>query len=212
MTALPACRLFLVTPPIADPAALREPLAAALAAGDVGCVLVRFAAADEAAIVAAGKLLLPVIQGRDVAAILDGRPELAARAGFDGAHIAFDGDFPGARKSLGTERICGIDCGTSRHIGIETADGGADYVGFSNAGPPQEESVIELVRWWSEMMTVPCVAIGAASPAECEAFAAAGADFVALAVAVWSHSAGPAAAIKEFNEAIARGLRVRTPG
>ncbi len=52
-------------------------------------------------------------------------------------------------------------------------------------------------------MTVPCCAIGGITPENCGILVAAGADFLAVIAAVWNHPNGPAAAVKEFNQAIA---------
>jgi thiamine-phosphate pyrophosphorylase len=52
-------------------------------------------------------------------------------------------------------------------------------------------------------MTVPCCALGGITPENCGTLVAAGADFLAVIAAVWSHPDGPAAAVKEFNAAIA---------
>jgi thiamine-phosphate pyrophosphorylase len=49
-------------------------------------------------------------------------------------------------------------------------------------------------------MVVPCVAIGGITPENAAPLIAAGADFLAVASGVWDHPAGPAAAVKAFNE------------
>jgi thiamine-phosphate pyrophosphorylase len=51
-------------------------------------------------------------------------------------------------------------------------------------------------------MTVPSCAIGGITPENCGMLVKAGADFLAVIAAVWDHPQGPAAAVKEFNEAI----------
>jgi thiamine-phosphate pyrophosphorylase len=58
---------------------------------------------------------------------------------------------------------------------------------------------IETLRWWSEMMVVPCVAIGGITAANCKPLIEAGADFLAVSSGVWDHPQGPAAAVKAFN-------------
>jgi thiamine-phosphate pyrophosphorylase len=86
-----------------------------------------------------------------------------------------------ARRRLGDEAIVGVgvgvDSGTSRHDAITAAEGGADYVAF---GAPGAAADPELIGWWQEIMTLPCVVFGAAGPEDCARFAAAGADFVAV--------------------------------
>ncbi len=50
---------------------------------------------------------------------------------------------------------------------------------------------------------MPSVAIGGITPQNCAPLVAAGIDFLAVISAVWSHPAGPAAAVKDFAAAIA---------
>ena len=58
-------------------------------------------------------------------------------------------------------------------------------------------------------MTVPCVAIGGITPANCAPLVEAGADFLAVVSAVWDHPEGPAAAVSAFEAAIAAGAGAR---
>ncbi|MFZ0722891.1 MAG: thiamine phosphate synthase, partial [Xanthobacteraceae bacterium] len=81
-------RLYLITAPVADPAAFAPQLTAALAAGDVAAVLLRLAEADERALINRTKILAETVQRRDVALLLDNRPGIVARAGADGAHLS----------------------------------------------------------------------------------------------------------------------------
>ncbi|MGH7001284.1 MAG: thiamine phosphate synthase [Stellaceae bacterium] len=50
--------------------------------------------------------------------------------------------------------------------------------------------------------TVPCVAIGGITPANCSPLVKADADFLAVIAAVWDHPQGPGAAVKAFIETI----------
>ena len=69
----PAPRLYLVTPPVADPARLADALAAALDAADVAAVLLPLAGDDERALLNGVKALAPAVQGKG-AALVAGRP------------------------------------------------------------------------------------------------------------------------------------------
>ena len=72
---------------------------------------------------------------------------------------------------------------------------------------PKGQADLGLLRWWSEMMTVPCVAIGGITVEHCGALVENGADFLAVAGGVWSHPDGPGAAVKAFNAAISSHSR-----
>ncbi len=210
MTAEPsACRLYLITPPHLDAAAFSLPLTAALAAGDVAAVQLRLKDVDDAAIRAAVHRLQPIAQERGAAFILNDRPDLAAELGCDGVHVG-QGDAPyaEARRLMGDYRIVGVTCHASRHLAIEAAEAGADYIAFGAFFPTTTKDAaarasVDLVRWWAEMMTVPCVAIGGITPENCSPLVEAGADFLAVSAGVWEHPKGPAAAVAALTRAIA---------
>jgi len=185
----PLPRLYLMTPRVADAAPLREPLAQALVAGDVAAVLLRFAETDERTQTNAAKALVALTQGKDVALLLDGKPELAARAGCDGAHLTGLEAFNDALDTLKPERIAGAGGLVTRHDAMTAAEAGADYVMF---GEPDEHgehldfaTVEERIGWWAELFEAPCVAYAGAL-SEIAPLVKAGADFIALGDWVWS--------------------------
>jgi thiamine-phosphate pyrophosphorylase len=183
-------------------------LARAVEGSDVAAVRLRLPYANADEIRRAAAQLKPVVQKREIAFLLDAHANIAAEIEADGVHLGAD-DIPygRARALVGPDAIVGVNCYGSRHIAMEAAEAGADYVGF---GPFfASEAEIDLLSWWSELMTVPCVAEGDITPANCVPLVQAGADFLAVADAVWSHPDGPAAAIAEFNRAIADALERR---
>ncbi len=204
-----ATRLYLVTPPAFAPAAFADRLAEALDAGDVACVQLRLKPAGDDAIRRAADALRPVAQQRGVAFLMNDRPDLALATDCDGVHVGQeDTSYAEARRVLGLGRIIGVTCHASRHLAIEAAEAGADYVAFgaffaSASKAAKHRAEPEIIRWWSELMTVPCVAIGGITPENCAPLVAAGADFLAVISAVWDHPQGPAAAVKAFATAIA---------
>ena len=60
------------------------------------------------------------------------------------------------------------------------------------------------VRNWSETTVVPCVAIGGITQENCSPLVEAGADFLAVIGAIWTHPKGPREAVREFNDVFAR--------
>lgn len=214
MTAL--CRLYLITPPrIDDLAAFSRQLAETLDVGDVAALQIRLKDVDEGAIAAAVGALAPIAQGRGVAVILNDRPDLAASLGCDGVHVGqSDASLAEARRLVGPDRMVGITCHDSRHLAMEAAEGGADYVAFgaffattTKDAPTRAEP--EILSIWQETMEIPCVAIGGITAQNCRPLVAAGADFLAVSAGVWAHPQGPAAAVAAFNAEIARGLAER---
>ncbi len=210
MASTPACRLYLVTPPRLDPGPFASRLAAALNGGDVACLQIRLKDTDDDAIRAAVKALLPVAHARNVAVVLNDRPDLAAETGCDGVHVGQeDTTYRQARRIIGGEAMIGVTCHDSRHLAMDAAEQGADYVAFGAFFPtatktPKTQASVDLLRWWSEIMTVPSVAIGGITADNCPPLVVAGADFLAVVSAVWDHPDGPEAAVREFNTAIDR--------
>jgi len=201
------CRLYLVTPPAID-AAFRDQLAAALDAGDVAAVQLRLKDVDDDALRRAIDALRPVAQARDVAFIMNDRPDLAVAHGCDGAHVGqTDTPAPVARKLLG-DLILGVTCHASRDLAFEAGEAGADYVAFGAFFPTATKEAPtradpEILRWWAEIAELPAVAIGGITAANCAPLARAGADFLAVVGAVWNHPEGPAAGVRAMNAAIA---------
>ena len=215
MPTTPACRLYLVTPPDLEPSVFAPVLAAALDAGDVACVQLRLKLADRDTAAPADVLrracdvLRPVAQERNVAFVLNDRPDIAAETGCDGVNIGqSDTPYQEARRLVGADGIVGVSCHDSRHLAMVAGEQGADYVAFGaffptgTKGTPYrpEPGILE---WWSSLMEIPCVAIGGITPDNCGPLVRAGADFLAVVTAVWNHPDGAAAAVRAFNRAIA---------
>ncbi len=202
-------RLYLITPPAFDPTAFADALGRALDAGDVACVQLRLKDADDDMIRRAADVLRPIAQAREVAFLMNDRPDLALETGCDGVHVGQDdAPYDEARRILGLGRIVGVTCHDSRDLSIDAAEAGADYVAFGAFFPTgtkdaKHRADPEIIAWWNEIMTVPCVAIGGITPENCSPLVRAGADFLAVVSSVWDHKDGPAAAVKAFNAAIA---------
>ena len=212
----PACRLYLITPPALDDlAAFARTLESALTAGDVAALQVRLKEAPDEAIEAAVRALAPITRAHDAALILNDRADLAARLGCDGVHIGQqDGPFAEARRLMGAERIVGVTCHDSRHLAMEAAEAGADYVAFGAFFPTATKQTFhtpdpEILSIWQEAMLIPCVAIGGITVENCRPLVAAGADFLAVSAGVWAYREGPAAAARAFGAAIGEGLTSR---
>lgn len=198
-------RLTLFTPPIGEPADFAPMLAEALAAADVAAVVVRLTDADERALVNRVKALAQVAQGRDAALLIDGRPEIVARGGADGAHLTGYEAFAAAIDTLKPDRIAGCGGLATRHDAMQAAEDGADYVAFGmpeDGRRPTLAAIIDRVEWWAQVFQVPCVAY-AATADEVAPLAAAGADFVALGDWVWSDPRGVAAAVAAAEASLA---------
>ncbi|MDJ1158260.1 thiamine phosphate synthase [Chelatococcus sp. SYSU_G07232] len=204
----PTCRLYLVTPPIADAEAFTAALAEACGAGDVAAVLLRLAAADERAQIKRVKALAPVAQDKGTAVIVEAGPVVAIRGGADGVHVSGGPDaLRAALEAAKPERIVGAGGLKSKHDAMLAGETEADYLMFGEPRPdgwmPPLAEVAERARWWAEIFAVPCVAFAPTLDAVAD-LAATGAEFVALGDAVWAHPEGPAAAVSQALAAIGK--------
>ena len=199
------CRLYLISPPHLSPANFVIPLREALDGGNVASFQLRLKTVDDDAIRRATDLLRPIVQAAGTAFILNDRPDLAKELGCDGVHIGQeDASYAQARAAMGANGIVGVTCHDSRHLAMDAAEMGADYVAFGAFFPtrtkePKTQADIELLRWWAQTMVVPCVAVGGITVQNAPALIEAGADFVAVSAGVWEHPDGPEAAVKAFS-------------
>ncbi len=204
----PACQLYLISPLNVDgdfPTHLEE----ALTAGPVAAFQFRVKDMDQHEAARLAAPLQNICARHDVAFIVNDSIALAKRIKADGVHLGQDdGDPREAREQLGRDAQIGVTCHNSRHLAMEAAEAGADYVAFGAYFPTTTKEVkhqadLETIELWSQFTEVPCVAIGGITPDNAKAVVDAGADFIAVSGAVWNHVQGPAAAVKAFNALLA---------
>jgi thiamine-phosphate pyrophosphorylase len=202
----PRQRLYLFTPRLDDTASFAREIEAALAAADIAAVLLRLAESDERTLINRVKAAAAIVQRRDVALLIEDKPELAARAGADGAHLNGIEAFAAALALLKPDRIAGAGGLRSRHDAMLAGEANADYVMFGDPDHRGQrlpfEEVLDRLRWWADLVELPCVGY-AANLDEVEPLAQTGADFVALGDWIWTHPQGAAAAIAAADKNLA---------
>jgi thiamine-phosphate pyrophosphorylase len=198
-------RLYLITPPAFELSSFARALEDALAGGDVAAVQLRLKDVPDAEVLRAGVALKDITQQAGAAFIVNDRPDLAANLGADGVHIGQeDASYAEARRIMGSNRIVGVTAHNSRHLAMEAAEAGADYVAFGAFYPtgtkqPKYWAELEILEIWQETMETPCLAIGGITVENAEPLVRAGADFLAVSAGVWTHAQGPRAAVVSFN-------------
>jgi thiamine-phosphate pyrophosphorylase len=197
----PRSRLYLFTPQLDDTTSFTGTLDDALAAGDVAAVLLRLGSADERTLINRVKSIGAVVQRRDIALLLDGRPEIVGRGGADGAHLTGIEALGDALGALKPDRIAGVGGLRSRHDAMLAGEANPDYVMFgepdrraNEARRPQFPAIMERVEWWAELFQLPCIGYAAASD-EIRPLVQAGADFVALGEWIWQEPGGAKTAV-----------------
>jgi thiamine-phosphate pyrophosphorylase len=196
----PNPRLYVLTPTVSNPAALLTALDEIFSAADIAAVLLRLRDADERSLINWIKTAAPTVQAAGVALLVDGRPDIVARSGADGAHLAGPHALMTAARMLKPKYIAGAGGLRSRHDAMVAGEAGADYVMFGDPDPaghhPARDAVIDRVAWWAEVFEIPCVGYATAL-ADIDALVAAGADFVAVGEALFEDPRGLKAAAAE---------------
>lgn len=193
-------QLYLITPVGASAATLGPLLADVLDRFPVACLRIPGNGTEEE-LGRIADLAREIAHARDVAVVIEDHVQLAQRHGLDGVHLTKGPrKLRDIRKELGADAIIGVHCGTSRHDGINAAEGGADYVSFGPCGPTAlgqgEIADLELFSWWSEMIEVPVVAEGALT-AGLIAELTPHTDFISIGPEIWS-AEDPVAALSEL--------------
>jgi len=199
-----ATRLFLITPPDADPEVFPEKLRQALSAGDVAAVLIVGALPEVEDLAAA---LVPIAQEAGAAALVCDDTRLAGHVKADGVHVetGFQ-ELRLAADSMKPKRIVGAGNLHSRHAAMQAGELGVDYVFFGRPHGDTHDAphpkALELAEWWSDLMQIPAVVMAGRTIESVADAAATGAAFVALNEGVWKHPGGPAEAVRLALSAI----------
>ncbi len=204
----PACQLYLVSP-LDVGGNFPDKLRAALAGGPVAAFQFRVKDLDEDQAARLAEPLRAICAEADVAFLVNDSAALAKRLGADGVHLGqSDGSVKEARDLLGPDAQIGVTCHDSRHLAMEAGEAGADYVAFgaffdTSTKPTTHRPEPSLLTWWTTLSQLPCVAIGGITVENAAPLVAAGADFLAVSSAVWSHPEGPAAGVSAFAPVLA---------
>ncbi|MET0362592.1 MAG: thiamine phosphate synthase [Sphingobium sp.] len=199
------CQLYLISPPSIGPD-FPDLLREALDGGPVAAFQLRLKGWDEDAIATAAVPLQALCAERKVAFIVNDSIALAQRLEADGVHLGQgDGDPREARRLLGKDAQIGVTCHDSRHLAMEAGDAGADYVAFGAFYPTTTKETSHrpdpsILSWWATVFELPSVAIGGITADNAEALISAGADFIAVSSAVWTHAGGPGAGVAAFTQ------------
>jgi thiamine-phosphate pyrophosphorylase len=199
-------KLYLISPQDVG-GAFPDRLKAALEPGVASAFQLRVKDVDEHALARLAEPLQRICADAQVAFIVNDSMALAKRLGADGVHLGqSDGDVREARALLGPDAQIGKTCHDSRHFAMEAGEAGADYVAFgafypTTTKPSHYRPDPGILRWWSAMFELPCVAIGGITPENAPPLVDAGADFLAVCQAVWGKD-DPAAAVAAFEQVL----------
>jgi len=201
------CRLYLISPQDVG-GAFAERLQRTVESEAVAAFQLRVKDVAEHELARLAEPLQRICGDADVSFIVNDSASLAKRLGADGVHLGQqDGDVREARALLGPQAQIGVTCHDSRHLAMDAAEAGADYVAFgafypTTTKPSSYRPDPSILSWWSSVFEVPCVAIGGINPANASPLVDAGADFLAVCQAVWSVD-DPTQVLTEFKSLLA---------
>jgi thiamine-phosphate pyrophosphorylase len=157
--------------------------------GGADCLQLREKAIDAGELLNRSRVLVSLCQGKNVAVIINDRPDVALLAGADGVHLG-QGDLPcaEARKLVGRQLIIGVSTSNLDDAKRAQRDG-ADYCGvgpmFATTTKHKDHIVGPgYLREYVATIKLPHLAIGGISTASLPALIAAGVRGVAVSSAV----------------------------
>ncbi len=151
---------------------------------------------------------MPIARDHNIAFLLNDDPELARELKTDGVHVGQeDTPYKEARAIVGDDVVVGVTCHASRHLAMQAAEAGADYVAFgafyaTSTKTAKTKAEPEILEWWTSLAETPCVAIGGITIDNAASLLASGADFLAISGGIWAHPEGPKEAVQQLNRLI----------
>jgi thiamine-phosphate pyrophosphorylase len=194
-----------------------ERLQAALAAAAVASVVIE-GQTGRALDAATAASLVATAQKLGAAVLIADDAPLARTLKADGVHVGVGEGLIGrareAREIVGARAIVGVDAGRSRDDAMVAGDEVGDYVGFGIPAFVKERETaidrrLDLIEWWADIFSVPCVAFDVSDVEEARALAAAGADFVSIRIEGGMSVSETRDRVRDFGTAIAEGSAAR---
>lgn len=204
-------RLCLLMPRDYSVAALQPLLEEALAAGDIASLIVTAPAGAPESLRAAADAFVPLAIAHGSAAIVHNDSRIAAYTKADGIHVDKGKEALAeaiAARPRNGGRMVGAGNFVSRHEAMDAGELDPDYIFFGRLDGDTDATIfpkaLDLAAWWSAVTVIPAIVMGGSATASAAEAAQAGVPFVALSRAVWEHPGGPAAAVREATDHLAR--------
>jgi thiamine-phosphate pyrophosphorylase len=170
-------RFFLVVPDKLPGESLKVCVEAAVKAGDCASILVPETITAEG-VAGLQSLGLAVI-------IRDCEPRLVHHLKADGIQISRAAPVKTLRATFKNESI-GVFAATSRHIAMEAAEAGADYIAFAQKSQSAGEP---LIQWWQDIFEIPSVAFDPVELDDLATLLPQNPDFIRPSDAMWKDAA-----------------------
>jgi thiamine-phosphate pyrophosphorylase len=198
------CRIVLIAPRMDDLSKLKALVEQAAAGGDVASLILPAHGDGEAAFQRRAEAIVPTMQARGIAVMVEGDTRVAGRVGADGIH--FEGRKAGLEELIEKfqgRMMIGAGGARTRDDALELGEARPDYMFFGRFGydtePEPHRRNLSLGSWWAEMIELPSIVMAGTDIASVRTVAATGAEFVALSSAVFADDADPAERVATAN-------------
>lgn len=196
------CRVVLVVPAVADALPKVE---AALAGGDIACLILSHGDLDDATFSRQAAAIVPVAQAQGVAVLIENDTQVMGRSDADGIFVS--GDLSQLRDTIARfspKRLVGYGGIRTRHVAMEAGEEKPDFLFFGRLDgdirPQAHPKNLVMGGWSAEVMQMSSIIMGGSALESVVEVAQTGAEFVALASAVFSHEDGPQQAVSLANK------------
>lgn len=198
------CRIILIAPTdVSDDAGVAA-VKSALSGGDAACVILPAGDRSEEAFQDYAEKLVPVVQEAGAALMLEAETRIVSRVKADGIHLGSKiADLKDVTDRVEGRMMIGAGGRLTRDEALALGEQRPDYVflglfGKDTSAEPYERN-LTLAKWWGEMVEVPLVVLGGNTVESVLAVAETGADFVALASAVFAEGLDPKVQVAMAN-------------
>ena len=201
-------KIYLISPPKIDLKSFSTQLNKALQTKLVPIFQLRLKDYSDKDIEVYTKELIKICRDNNCLFILNDNFELALNLGCDGVHLGADdinkNIIKNKPKNFPKNFLMGSSCYDSKHLAMESAEMGFDYLSFgaffeSKTKISRGKPDISIINWASEILNLPVVAIGGINANNCGIFAKNNIDLIAVISFVWEHSSGVKKALEELE-------------
>ena len=199
-------KIYLITPPQIDENSFFSKLEKVFDSNIISCLQIRLKQEEDKNLINICNKSKLICEKYNIPLILNDRIDLVSECNVDGVHLGGD-DQPikYAREVLGSKYIIGASCYNSKHLAMQAAEDGADYVAFgaffdSKTKVPKTKVDLKVIEDWIFISKIPCVAIGGIKPNNCKQLVKLGVDHLAVVGSIWNSSMEPEKAILEFKK------------
>lgn len=208
-------KVYLISPPKIDLDSFKTKLEEALKTNLVPVFQLRLKDYPQSEIKKIAKELKKICDDNNCLFLINDYYEIALEVEASGVHVGVeDGlikNIYKKTKAINPNFIIGASCYDSKHLAMEAGEQGADYLSFgaffeSKTKKSRGKPTTEILKWCSEIINLPIVAIGGINDENCASLVKSEADFLAVISYIWDNPKGVSQALKKLDLAICRGL------